>query len=221
MRSPSCPSQCPRRSAARRPAAPRRPSAGEKGFQCMCTGDGRVASPATLRHPPLAAASRKSRSTTRCRRGAGIKRSAIEPEGDRRTKAPPAAPEPPVCPNLSSRHCGQRELPIANRTGAAQCRAWPPRAGLGARRGSAAPAASTSCTPSRARRLSAARAPRARCRAAAPSPFRRTTAESLARLSLRRAAAVALLLVWSTPSRGRRSVELVDANKLGQRWREK
>ena len=173
MRSPSCPSPCPRRSAARRPTA----------------------------------ASRKSRSTTRCRRGAGIKRSAIEPEGDRRTKAPPAAPEPPVCPNFSSRQCGQRSCPLP--IGTEQPTAWR-GPGRGGARG-AALAASTSCTPSRARRLSAARATRARRRAAAPSPFRRTTAESLARLSLRRAAAVALLLVWSTPSRGRRSGELVDA----------
>ena len=125
-----------------------------------------------------------------------------------RSKAAPAAPKPPVCPNFSSRHCGQRSCPLP--IGTEQPTAWRGR-GRGGARG-AALAASTSCTPSRARRLSAARAPRARRRAAAPSPFRRTTAESLARLSLRRAAAVALLLVWSTPSRGRRSVELVDAH---------
>ena len=187
MRSPSCPSPCPRRSGARRP-------------------------PAAVAAPPFAGAAsplggREGLSVHVHRRRAR-RQSGYAPPPSPRRRCSTTGRVPPVCPHSSSRHCGQKSCPLP--IGTEQPTAWR-GPGRGGARG-AALAASTSCTPSRARRLSAARAPRARRRAAAPSPFRRTTAESLARLSLRRAAAVALLLVWSTPSRGRRSVELVDAH---------
>ena len=215
MRSPSCPSPCPRRSAARRPPAASSP----RRLRCRRRRaglDSRSLSsqvPTTGPKPPCgsAAAAAAAPPTPLLSAGAGVNVRCGQPEGGCRTVSHP--PPSRLSAQISRAGIAARgscPLPI----GLEQPSAERGRPGRGWARGAAArhrphphPVRLLELGDS----LSAARAPRARRRAAAPSPFRRTTAESLARLSLRRAAAVALLLVWSTPSRGRRSGELVDA----------